>query len=257
MISTCEQPGLESAAKPECEPRTAIVTGGSRGLGQAIVRHLADSGYNIVFTYANGSYPDAVTDNGTRIRAMHADVRDANSAAAVVNVARQIFGHVDVLINNAGVIRDRPLPQMSEQEWDDVLDTNLRGAFLYSRAVSGAFMRQMSGRIINITSITGLRGVAGQANYAASKAGLIGLTKSLARELGPFNVTVNAVAPGFIETQMISHLNLRFRQQMNQRTPLGRFGTPSEVAAVIEFLASDKSSYITGQVIGVDGGLGI
>jgi 3-oxoacyl-[acyl-carrier protein] reductase len=162
-----------------------------------------------------------------------------------------------VLINNAGVIRDGALSQMSDQEWDDVLDTNLRGAFLYSRAVSGGFMRQMSGRIINITSITGLRGVAGQANYAASKAGLIGLTKALARELGPFNVTVNAVAPGFIETRMISHLNQRFRQQMNQRTPLGRFGTPAEVAALIEFLASDKSSYITGQVIGVDGGLGI
>ena len=226
-------------------------------MGQAIVRHLGDSGYNIVFTYANGCYPDEITSNGTRIRAMRADVRDADSAAAVIDAARQTFGRVDVLVNNAGVIRDRALPQMSDQEWDDVLDTNLRGAFLYSRAVSGAFMRQMSGRIINITSITGLRGVAGQANYAASKAGLIGLTKALARELGPFNVTVNAVAPGFIETRMISHLNLRFRQQMNQRTPLGRFGTPAEVAALTGFLASEKSSYITGQVISVDGGLGI
>jgi 3-oxoacyl-[acyl-carrier protein] reductase len=257
MTTTCELSELDRAVKQEPEPRTAIVTGGSRGLGQAIVRHLGASGYNVVFTYANGSQPDEMTAKGTRICPVLADVREADSAAAVIDVARQTFGRVDVLINNAGVTRDRALPHMSNQEWDDVLDTNLRGAFLYCRAVSGAFMRQMSGRIINISSVSGLRGVAGQANYAASKAGLIGLTKALARELGPFNVTVNAVAPGFIETRMISHLTLKFRQQMHQRTPLGRFGTPEEVAALTEFLASDKSSYITGQVIGVDGGLGI
>jgi 3-oxoacyl-[acyl-carrier protein] reductase len=146
---------------------------------------------------------------------------------------------------------------MSESDWSDVLDVNLSGAFLYSQAAAKLFMRQMSGRIINISSISGLRGVPGQANYSAAKAGMIGLTKAMARELGPFNVTVNAVAPGYIETVMLSHLTPPFKAKMMKQTPMGRFGCPEDVSGVVEFLASDAARYVTGQIISVDGGLGI
>jgi 3-oxoacyl-[acyl-carrier protein] reductase len=160
-------------------------------------------------------------------------------------------------VNNAGIVRDGAFRTMSIESWDEVLDTNLRGAFAYSKSVTPVFMLQMGGRIINITSISALRGTAGQANYAASKAGMIGLTKSLARELGPYNVTVNAIAPGYIETEMLNHLTAEHRTRMKKMTPLGRFGCVEEVAAAVEFLASDSASYITGQVLSIDGGLGI
>jgi len=238
----------------------AVVTGGSRGLGQAIVQRLVCAGCDVLFTYSRESEagPQSGAHGGPgRVLSMQADVRDAAAALEVIHTACREFGGLHVLVNNAGIVRDRALPLMSDREWSDVLDTNLSGAFLYSKAVAGLFMRQMGGRIINITSISALRGTPGQCNYAASKAGMIGLTKAMARELGPFNVTVNAVAPGFIETRMLSHLTPQFKTKMTKQTPMGRFGCPEDVSGLVEFLASDAAGYITGQVIGVDGGLGI
>jgi 3-oxoacyl-[acyl-carrier protein] reductase len=238
----------------------AVVTGGSRGLGQAIVQRLACSGCDVLFTYsgeAGQAQRTASGSNAGRVLSMQADVRDAAAAREVIHTAQREFGGLHVLVNNAGITRDRALAMMSESDWSDVLDVNLSGAFLYSKAAVSLFMRQMSGRIINITSISGLRGVPGQANYSAAKAGMIGLTKAMARELGPFNVTVNAVAPGYIETKMLSHLTAPFKAKMTKQTPMGRFGCPEDVSSVVEFLASDAAGYITGQTISVDGGLGI
>jgi len=240
--------------------KVAVVTGGSRGLGQAIVRRLACSGYSVLFTYSREAEQAQSTIegcNGARVLSIQADVRSAESAREVLETAGREFGGLHVMVNNAGITRDRPVSLMSQDEWSEVLDTNLSGAFLYSKAAASLFMRQMGGRIINITSISGLRGVAGQANYSAAKAGMIGLTKAMAREMGPFNVTVNAVAPGYIDTQMLSHLTPQFKTKMTNLTPMGRFGCPEEVSSVVEFLASDAASYVTGQIISVDGGLGI
>jgi 3-oxoacyl-[acyl-carrier protein] reductase len=240
--------------------RGAVVTGGSRGLGEAIVRRLACSGCDVLFTYSGQADQTAATTpapGGGRVIAVRADVRDAAAAREVIQTASREFGGLHVLVNNAGITRDRALTSMSESDWSDVLDINLGGAFLYSQAAAKVFMRQMSGRIINITSISGLRGVPGQTNYSASKAGMVGLTKSMARELGPFNVTVNAVAPGYIETRMLSHLTPQFRSRMTKQTPMGRFGCSEDVSRLVEYLASDVAGYVTGQVIGVDGGLGI
>jgi 3-oxoacyl-[acyl-carrier protein] reductase len=240
--------------------KSAVITGGSRGLGQAIVQRLACSGCDVLYTYSGepGRTQEAmVGTNGGRILAMQADVRDAAAARDVIDTARREFGGLQVLVNNAGITRDRALAMMSKSDWSDVLEVNLSGAFLYCQAAAGLFMRQLGGRIINVTSISGLRGVAGQANYCAAKAGMIGMTKAMARELGPFNVTVNAVAPGYIETRMISHFTPAFKAKMTKQTPLGRFGCPEDVSGLVEFLASDAAGYITGQTINVDGGLGI
>jgi 3-oxoacyl-[acyl-carrier protein] reductase len=248
--------GLNGSARR----KAAVVTGGSRGLGQAIVQRLACAGYDVVFTYSREVEQAQGTiagSHGGRVLSMQADVRDPAGAREVLQIACREFGGVNVLVNNAGIIRDRALTLMSESDWSDVLETNLSGTFQYCKAAASLFIRQMGGRIINITSISGLRGSPGQVNYSASKAGMIGLTKAMARELGPFNVTVNAVAPGYIDTQMLSHLTPQFKTKMTKQTPLGRFGCPEEVSGVVEFLASDAASYITGQIIGVDGGLGI
>jgi len=240
--------------------KAVVVTGGSRGLGQAIVQKLACSGCDVLFTYTQEpvempSGPSCL--HAGRVLSMQADVRDASAAREVIQRACREFGGLDVLVNNAGITRDRSVAMMAESDWRDVLDVNLSGAFLYSQAAAKLLMRQMSGRIINISSISGVRGVSGQANYSAAKAGMIGLTKAMARELGPFNVTVNAVAPGYIETAMISHLTPPFKSKMMKQTPMGRFGCPEDVSGVVEFLASDAAGYVTGQIINVDGGLGI
>ena len=253
---TLNRSGLNGSAKP----KAAVVTGGSRGLGKAIVQRLASSGWDVLFTYSRQTEQteNEVPGSGQgRTLSMQADVRDAAAAQEVIQTARREFGGLHVLVNNAGIIRDRALALMSQQDWSDVMDINLGGTFLYSKAAASLFMRQMGGRIINITSISALRGTAGQSNYVASKAGMIGFTKSLARELGPFNVTVNAVAPGYIETEILSNLSPQFRTKMTKQTPMGRFGCPQDVSGVVEFLASDAAGYVTGQIIGVDGGLGI
>lgn len=242
------------------EGRVAVVTGAGRGIGRAIALALAEEGAHVAlmsFTARNAQAAAAEVREKTGRRAIGL----AGSVAAAEDVDRLFgetlreFGRVDILINNAGITRDGLLLRMSEADWDAVLDTNLKGAFLCSKAAAKIMLKQKSGRIVNITSVMGIVGNAGQANYAASKAGLIALTKSAAKELGSRGITVNAVAPGFIETDMTAALPEALREQSKKQIPLGRLGTPQDVARVALFLCTDDAAYITGQVITVDGGL--
>jgi 3-oxoacyl-[acyl-carrier protein] reductase len=236
--------------------KTVLVTGGARGIGRAIAEAFVHKGANVVICDID---PEAVSaaaaEMGGRALGIKADVTNGAEVEGLVEQSVAKFGRLDILVNNAGITRDTLLIRMDEKDWDLVLDINLKGAFLCTKAAARVMMKQRYGRIVNISSIIGLIGNAGQANYAASKAGLFGLTKSTARELGSRNVTVNAVAPGFIETEMTKKLSEAARGAMLDKVVLGRPGEPADVAATVLFLASDEAAYVTGQVLSVDGGL--
>ncbi len=239
--------------------KTAIVTGGSLGIGSAIAVVLGREGANVALNYRKHSeeaerVAGEVEAAGGRGIAVQADVSSFDDAQAMVDRVREAFGGLDILVNNAGVNRDRTIWKMSEEEWDTVIAINLKGTFNYIRAAAPVFKEQKSGKIVNVTSINGLRGKFGQANYSASKAGIIGLTKAVARELGAFGVNVNAVAPGLIETEMMKQAPDKVKQMALAEIVLGRLGQPEEVADVVAFLCSEKARHITGEVINVSGG---
>ena len=236
---------------------TAIVTGGSRGIGLAIARELAEAGARVAVLARNGARADeaASTLPGDGHMGLACDVADSAAAQSAVAAVEKAFGGVHVLVNNAGVTRDNILLRLKDEDWDDVLDTNLKGAFNMIRAVTRGMMKRREGVILNVSSVVGLMGNAGQTNYAASKAGLHGLTKSVARELASRGVRCNAIAPGFIETDMTAELDEKQTEALRERIPLGRLGAPEDVAAVVRFLAGPSAGYITGQIITVDGGM--
>ena len=240
--------------------KTAIVTGGSRGLGRAICLELAKGGANVVFCYAGNETAAQETlaaceALGAKAAAVCCDVTDAEADLTLVKTTVNLFGRVDILVNNAGITRDGLLLTMKEADFDAVIAANLKGAFLCMKAVARQMVKQRYGRIVNLSSVVGLRGNAGQVNYAASKAGVIGMTKSLAKELAGRNITVNAVAPGFIDTDMTAALTETAKNAALGSIPMGRMGTPENVAKAVAFLASEDAGYITGQVLAVDGGM--
>lgn len=247
------------------EQRVALITGAAQGIGAACAKRLAQDDCAIVINYHSASSAakaDAVaaeikSDFNVPVLAIQADVADADAVSAMIDEVKSAFGRIDVLVNNAGITRDTLLMRMKPEQFDDVIDTNLGGTFNCMRQVVPIMVKQRRGRIVNISSIVGVCGNAGQVNYAASKAGIIGMTKSAAKELGSRNITVNAVAPGFITTAMTEQLDDAAEHALTSRIASGRLGSPEDVAAAVAFLASDEASYITAQVLGVDGGLSI
>ncbi|MFN2291387.1 MAG: 3-oxoacyl-[acyl-carrier-protein] reductase [Anaerolineae bacterium] len=242
--------------------KVAVVTGSSRGIGRATALRLAAGGAKVVVNYqgneaAAQEVVQQIQSGGGEAIAVQADVKDPSQAQALIDAAKGTFGRLDILVNNAGTTRDTLIMRMSEEEWDVVIDTNLKGAFNCIKAASRQMMRQRYGRIVNVSSVAGLSGNAGQANYASAKAGLIGLTKTVAKELGSRGITCNAVAPGFVPTDLTASLPKDLVQMAVDRTPLGRTGSAEDMAAAVCFLASDDAGYVTGQVLAVDGGLSI
>lgn len=240
--------------------KVALVTGASRGIGQATAIELAKAGADIVVNFIGNEAVaqetvKAIEALGRKVIKIKADVGNAEEVQAMVDEAVATFGHIDILVNNAGITRDGLLIRMKDSDWDDVLNINLKGVYLVSKAVAKIMVKQRSGRIINMTSVSGVTGNVGQANYAAAKAGVIGFTKTCAKELAARGITVNAVAPGFIETAMTDVLPEKIKEGIAATVPFGRMGQPEEIASVVTFLASDFASYITGQVLNVDGGM--
>lgn len=240
--------------------KVAIVTGGSRGIGRAVALEFANAGAKVVINYAGNvnaakETQKMIEDRGGSALILQADVSDAAAVDAMVKSTLETFGRIDILVNNAGITRDNLLMRMKEEDWDAVMNTNLKGIFTCTKAVSRVMMKQKSGKIINMTSVVGIIGNAGQANYAAAKAGVIGFTKSMAKELASRNITVNAIAPGFIDTDMTAVLTDQVKADLAAKVPLGRLGMPEDVASCALFLSSETAKYITGQIINVDGGM--
>ncbi|MFN7250876.1 MAG: 3-oxoacyl-[acyl-carrier-protein] reductase [Anaerobacillus sp.] len=240
--------------------KTALVTGASRGIGKAIALELARQGANVAVNFAgNAQKAEEVVSEikafGVDAFAIKADVANSDEVAAMVKATIESFGSLDILINNAGITRDGLIMRMKEEDWDAVINTNLKGVFNCAKAVTRQMMKQRFGRIVNISSVVGVLGNAGQANYVAAKAGVIGLTKTLARELANRNITVNAVAPGFIETDMTDELSAEIKQELLKQIPLTKLGKPEDIAMVVRFLVSDDANYMTGQTLHVDGGM--
>src|SRR4030042_1721983 len=243
--------------------KVALVTGSARGIGRAIALKLAEAGADIAvndITAAAGPLEEVVGEIkalGRRAMAVTADVSSSADVNPMVEAVAAAYGRIDILVNNAGVTRDQLIMRMTDEDWDTVLNIDLKSAFLCTRAVLRHMMKQRWGRIVSIASVVGMVGNAGQANYASAKAGIIGLTKSIAKEVGSRGITANAVAPGFIETRLTEQLDEKQRQALMHRIPLGRVGTPRDVAEAVAFLASEEAKYITGQVLGIDGGMSL
>lgn len=240
--------------------KVALVTGASRGIGRAIALDLAKNGASIAVNYAGNEVKanevvDEIKASGGQAIAIKADVSNGDEVQQMIKEVIKEFGQLDILVNNAGITRDNLLMRMKDSEWDEVIDTNLKGVFLCTKAVTRQMMKQRNGRIINITSVVGVSGNPGQANYVAAKAGVIGLTKTTAKELASRNITVNAVAPGFITTDMTDELNDDIKADLLKQIPLAALGEPSDIANAVTFLASEKSKYITGQTLHINGGM--
>jgi 3-oxoacyl-[acyl-carrier protein] reductase len=254
--------GANLEVRETLQDSVAVVTGGTRGIGRSISLSLAANGADVAFTYLRNhnlarSLVDEIAGCGRRSLPVQMDVRDYEGANRLVDRVKEEFGTIDILVNNAGITRDKSLMMMTREDWSDVIDTDLSGVFNVTRACIITFLRRKKGNIVNISSASGIHPLPGQVNYAAAKAGVIGFTKSLAKEVAPHNVRVNAVAPGFIETDMTSSLPGKYRDRLLGSIPIGRFGQTEEVARAVVFLASDLSRYITGQVLEIEGGLGL